>query len=182
MLLRIATPSDAPELLEIYAPYVENTPITFEYTVPSLEEFTTRLKNILEKYPYIVAVENGIILGYAYASAFKTRAAYSWSVETSIYVREGKHHQGIGKALYHALEKCLYNQHVCNLCACIAFPNPESIAFHESFGYRMVAHFHQAGYKQNAWYDMVWMEKTLCTHSIPPLPLLPFPALNITSL
>lgn len=178
MNIRIANLQDAPKLLEIYAPYVENTAVTFEYSVPTLEEFTARMKNILEKYPYLVAEENGEIIGYTYASAFKARAAYAWSVETSIYVKEGAHRHGIGQALYNALEEILRKQHVCNLCACIAYPNPESIAFHEKFGYVNVAHFHASGYKNGVWYDMIWMEKELCAHSIPPLPFLPFPELN----
>ncbi len=178
MNIRIATLGDAPNLLKIYAPYVEHTAITFEYSVPTLEEFTARMQNTLQKYPYLVAEEDGKLLGYAYASAFKTRAAYDWSVETSIYVKKDTHRRGIGKALYTALEHMLARQHICNLCACIAYPNPESIAFHERFGYRTVAHFHASGYKQGVWYDMIWMEKELCPHTIPPLPFIPFP--NVT--
>lgn len=176
--IRIATLADAPKLLEIYTPYVEQTAITFEYSVPTLEEFTTRIQNTLQKYPYLVAEEDGELLGYTYASAFKTRAAYAWSVETSIYIKQGAHRHGIGEALYTALEELLTGQHVCNLCACIAYPNPESIAFHEHFGYRTIAHFHKSGYKNNAWYDMIWMEKELCPHAIPPLPFIPFPQLT----
>lgn len=178
MKIRLATLNDAPALLKIYAPYVEQTAITFEYSVPTLEEFRTRVADILPKYPYLVAEENNEILGYAYASAFKTRAAYAWSVETSIYVKMGIHKQGIGTALYEALEKQLARQNVCNLCACIAYPNPPSIAFHERFGYKTVAHFTRSGYKQNAWYDMIWMEKELCPHTIPPTPFIPFSQLD----
>lgn len=178
MNIRVATLQDAPKLLEIYAPYVEHTAITFEYSVPTLAEFTARIENILEKYPYLVAEENGEILGYTYASAFKTRAAYAWSVETSIYVKEGTHRHGIGQALYTALEEILCRQHVCNLCACIAYPNPESIAFHERFGYNTVAHFHASGYKNGNWYDMIWMEKELLAHTVPPLSFIPFPELE----
>jgi len=181
MTIRIATLKDAPALLKIYAPYVEQTAITFEYQVPSLEEFESRMQGILSKYPYLIAEENSEILGYAYASPFKTRAAYAWSVETSIYVKMGIHKQGIGTALYQALEQLLARQHVCNLCACIAYPNPPSIAFHESFGYKTIAHFSKSGYKQNAWYDMIWMEKELCPHTIPPAPFVPFSQLeNVT--
>lgn len=178
MKIRLATLNDAPALLKIYTPYVEQTAITFEYSVPTLEEFTSRVAGILPKYPYLVAEDNNEILGYAYASAFKARAAYAWSVETSIYVKMGIHKQGIGTALYEALEKQLSRQNVCNLCACIAYPNPPSIAFHEHFGYKTVAHFTRSGYKQNAWYDMIWMEKELCPHTIPPAPFIPFSQLD----
>lgn len=178
MNIRTAVPSDARLLLDIYAPYVRHTAITFEYQVPSAEEFENRLLRTLEKYPYLTAQEGDRLLGYAYASAFKGRAAYDWSVETSIYVRQGCTGKGIGGALYGALEDLLRRQHICNLCACIAYPNPESIAFHEHFGYRTAAHFHASGFKQDKWYDMIWMEKELCPHTIPPLPFIPFPELQ----
>jgi GNAT superfamily N-acetyltransferase len=115
--------------------------------------------------------------GYAYASAFKSRAAYDWSVETSIYVSRDLRSSGVGSLLYEKLEEYLTAQHVCNVCACITYPNPPSIAFHEKHGYKTVAHFHASGYKQDAWHDMIWMEKTLCPHTIPPRPFIPFPEL-----
>lgn len=177
MNIRIAAPADAPQLLHIYAPYVEKTSVTFEYEVPSVEDFTERVRRTLGKYPYLAAEEDSTVLGYAYASAFKARAAYNWSVETSIYIREDMGHNGIGTALYKALEKVLTLQNVCNLCACIAYPNPASVSFHERFGYKTVAHFHASGFKQNAWSDMIWMEKELCPHTIPPHPFIPFPDL-----
>ncbi len=177
MQIRVATPADAAALLAIYAPYVENTAVTFEHVVPTVAEFEERVRQTLEKYPYLIAEENGKLLGYAYASAFKGRAAYAWSVETSIYVRMDLCRSGVGKQLYQKLEELLYRQHICNLCACIAYPNPGSVAFHEHFGYKQVAHFTSSGYKNGAWYDMIWMEKELCPHSIPPLPFIPFPAL-----
>lgn len=179
MKIRIAVPDDAASLTEIYAPYVTNTAITFEYEVPGAEEFAERIRETLKKYPYLVAEEEGIIQGYAYASSFKARAAYAWSVETSIYLCQNVRHQGIGTALYRELENLLRRQHVCNLCACITYPNPVSIAFHEKFGYRTAAHFSSAGFKMNAWHDIVWMEKELCSHSVPPLPFLPFSKLKL---
>lgn len=178
MNIRTVTPGDSAQLLDIYAPYVEHTCITFEYEVPSQAEFESRLRHTLEKYPYLAAEEDGVILGYAYASAFKGRAAYDWSVETSVYVRENCVGRGIGKALYSALEEFLRRQHICNLCACIAYPHPASIAFHEYFGYRTVAHFHASGFKKGKWYDMIWMEKELCPHTVPPMPFIPFSMLE----
>ena len=180
MNIRIATPKDASRLLEIYAPYVEQTAITFEYTVPSVTEFSERIAKTLQKYPYLVAEDKGEIIGYAYASPFKSRAAYAWSAETSIYVKMGYTQGGTGRALYQTLEALLARQQVCNLCACIAYPNPPSIAFHEALGYKTVAHFHASGYKHGKWHDMVWMEKELCPHSIPPLDFIPFSKLPIS--
>lgn len=178
MRIRIAEPGDAPSLAEIYAPYVTDTPITFEYEAPGSEEFASRVRETLEKYPYLVAEEEGSIRGYAYASPFKGRAAYDWSAETSIYLCREARGRGIGAALYRELEKLLRRQHVCNLCACITYPNPVSIAFHEKSGYRIVAHFNSAGFKLGAWHDIIWMEKELSPHTVPPLPFLPFPELN----
>ena len=99
-------------------------------------------------------------------------------METTIYVRRDERHRGTGSALYRSLEDCLRRQNVCNLCACIAYPNPDSIAFHKAFGYVEAAHFHQSGYKLGAWQDMIWMERTLCPHSIPPAPFVPFSQLD----
>lgn len=171
---RIATSEDAAALAAIYAPYVESTSITFEYTPPSAEVFAERIREILPRYPYYVAEENGIPVGYAYASAFKGRAAYDWSVETSIYLDESHTHRGIGHILYQTLEETLRCQNVHNLCACITYPNPQSITFHESLGYRTVAHFTASGYKLGAWHDVIWMEKAILSHDLNPHPFIPF--------
>ncbi len=176
--IRTAAPSDAEALLAIYAPYVTETAITFEFEVPSLEEFRGRIEHTLENYPYLVAQDtDGHIVGYAYASAFKVRPAYNWSVETSIYVASGCRGQHIGAQLYEELERILIRQHVINACACICATYDESILFHQKRGYQLVATFHKSGYKSDAWHDMVWMEKFLGDHPIPPLDFIPFPAL-----
>ena len=126
MEVRLATPQDAEELLEIYRYYVEHTAITFEYETPSITEFRQRIKQTLKRYPYLAAVDgHGKIVGYAYASSFKNRAAYDWSVETTIYVDKDVKRQGIGKKLYEALEEILRKQHVINLDACITDPEIE---------------------------------------------------------
>lgn len=169
--LRVATPADAAALLQIYKPYVEKTAITFEWEVPTLEEFTNRIQTTLKKFPYIVAEQNGQPVGYAYASPFKSRAAYQWAIETSIYVAMDHHKMGIGKALLLKLEELLAAQGVLNSNACIACPSVEdeyltknSVLFHEKMGYHLVGEFHQCGFKFNRWYNMVWMEKMLGDH------------------
>ena len=178
--IRSASRGDARELLAIYAPYVRNTAITFEYEVPGEAEFEERIQNTLRRYPYLAAVRPGTashpeeITGYAYVSPFKERAAYGWSVETSIYVKSGEHGKGIGTLLYEALEAVMRKQGVQNMNACIAWPNPESVSFHERFGYRTVAHFTKCGYKQGRWYDMIWMEKLLGDHEANPEPIIPY--------
>lgn len=179
MKCRIATTKDAAAIRAIYAPYVEGTPITFEYDVPSVLEFEQRILNTLSRYPYYVAEEAGVITGYAYASVFKGRTAYDWSVEISIYVDKDKRQNGIGQLLYHTLETALKRQNICNICACITYPNEQSIAFHSRQGFREVAHFTKSGYKLGAWHDMIWMEKTLLPHPVPPAPFIPFPQLPV---
>ena len=158
--IRAAVPTDAPALLAIYAPYVEQTAITFEYDVP--------------------AEQDGVPVGYAYAGKFHDRAAYDWSVETSIYVEQHRKRQGIGRLLHDALEQELQRRHFLNMNACVACPIGEndpyltrdSICFHEKLGYRMVGEFHQCGYKFGRWYHMVWLEKHIGSHEGTPLPVL----------
>ncbi|MCM1184803.1 MAG: GNAT family N-acetyltransferase [Roseburia sp.] len=179
--IRAARLEDAERLLEIYAPYVTQTAITFENDVPTLEEFTARMSCVLEKYPYLAAEQNGVLVGYAYAGTFKNRAAYDWAVETSIYVRQDKKRAGIGSRLYEALEMALKSQGILNLNACIAYAVTEdeyltndSVRYHERCGYKTVAHFHQCGYKFGRWYDMVWMEKLIGEHTANPPRVRPY--------
>ncbi len=171
MIIRDATLSDAKAMLDIYAPYVEHTAITFEYDVPALEEFCHRLEKVQAKYPWIVAEKDGRVWGYAYASAFKERDAYQWAVETSIYVDETAKRQGIGRKLHEALEQRLKAQSILNMNACISyieqedeFLSQDSIRFHKRLGYNTVAHFHLCGKKFGRWYDMIWMEKMIGEH------------------
>lgn len=178
--IRMASAADATALLEIYRPYVEQTAITFEYNVPSIEEFTRRITHTLKKYPYLVAERDRAIVGYAYASPFKERAAYDWAVEVSIYLRQGCGRHGCGTRLYGALETLLRAQHITNLNACIACTEQEdahltngSVAFHSRLGYRMVGTFRQCGFKFGTWYDMCWMEKQIGEHPANPAPVLP---------
>jgi len=172
MKIEKVTTADAKELLEIYAPYVEDTAISFEYQVPSLEEFTRRIETISARYPYIKALDEKCeILGYAYAAAFKSRDAYDWSVETTIYVRQDKHKMGIGRQLYEELEVKLKDMGILNMNACIAMPKGSdshltdaSVRFHKKLGFQLVGTFHDSGYKFKTWYDMVWMEKMIGSH------------------
>ena len=171
MIIRSATTEDAARLLEIYAYYVENTAISFECEVPSLEEFKNRIAATLEKYPYLVLEEDGMIRGYAYAGIFKGRAAYDHCCEMTIYLdRDSKRH-GFARALYEELEKALRKIGIINLYACIADPVSEdeyltknSEQFHQHMGYARVGEFHKCGYKFGRWYNMIWMEKMIGEH------------------
>ena len=138
MEIRLAKPSDARSLLDIYAPYVEKTAITFEYEVPTVEDFANRVEKTLEKYPYLVAEEDGVVLGYAYASTYYGREAYNWAVELSVYVADENRGRGIGRQLYDKLEKILEQQGFVHFLACIALPNDASISFHKKRGYGRV--------------------------------------------
>ena len=169
--IRNVTPDDAESLLSIYKTYVLNTAITFEYQVPALAEFKSRISQTIKKYPYLCAEDNGKILGYAYASAFKERAAYQWSVELSIYIDKDSHGQGLGRSLYESLESGLKKMGIINLYACIAYPEKEdeylsnnSLDFHSHMGFRKVGDFKNCAAKFGRWYHMTWMEKIIGEH------------------
>lgn len=181
----IASPNDAQSLLDIYSFYVENTAITFEYDVPSLQEFQSRIEHTLKTYPYLIAKINDNIVGYTYASTFHARKAYSWCVETSIYVDHRYLKMGIGKKLYDALEIILKKQNITNLNACIAIPASEnpyvdfnSVDFHHHLGYCQVGKFHQCGYKFHQWFHIVWMEKMIGEHLSNQSDMIPFSKLK----
>lgn len=178
---RIAKKEDAQKLLEIYGPYVLHTAITFEYEVPTKQEFEQRITHTLKKYPYIVAEAEGNVIGYAYAGPLKERKAYDYAVEMSIYVDEKKKRKGIGKRLYQILEALLQQQGIQNLYACIGYPEIEdeyltknSAQFHEHMGYQILGTFHNCGYKFHRWYHMIWMEKIIGQHETIPQKFLPF--------
>ena len=188
----MATVADAPALREIYLPYVRTTAVTFELTDPSLEEFSERVRTTLERYPYIVAVDEGEIVGFAYATAFRprisyirSRAAYLHSIETSIYMRMDYRGKGVGRRLYETLAKLLMLQNVYNMEACIAHCEPAdeyvpatSRLFHERLGFRLVGKFTKCAHKFGRWYDMIWMEKILGDHIANPDPFMPLPQVD----
>lgn len=164
--------NDAEEILSIYAPYVTDTAVSFEYDVPSLAEFQKRIEKISSNYPYIKAVKDNEIIGYAYADEFKGRRAYDWSVETTVYVKKDSRRSGVGRLLYEALENSLRNIGILNMNACIAMPEEydehltkDSYRFHKKMGFETVGTFHYSGYKFNKWYDMIWMEKIIGEHN-----------------
>ena len=164
--LRPARMADAPALLAIYAPYVTDTAVTYEYDVPSEAEFARRMEETLRRFPYLIAEQNGRILGYAYAGPFHSRAAYRHSVELSVYLSMDAKRQGIGRALYRALEDILSSMGYRNLYACIAWTEVEdeylthdSVRFHEKMGFHLAGTFRGCAVKFGRRYDMVYMEK-----------------------
>jgi len=183
--LRIVTEDDAKEILAIYEYYVKNTAITFEYDLPCIQEFKSKIRNTSLRYPYIAAVKDREIIGYAYTGPFVGRAAYQWSCETAIYLEKSKRRLGAGRLLYQALEKISQIQNIINLNACIGYPqfedeylNKDSFLFHQHMGFSWVGEFHQCGYKFGRWYNMIWMEKILSRHIPNPSPVIPFASLS----
>ena len=175
LMIRDVTPDDARQLLEIYAPYVEETAITFETAVPSEDEFRERIRNTLLRYPYLSAELGGRIAGYAYAGPFKQRASYNWSCETTVYVDRAMHGRGTGRALYMELERRLGIQGIRNMYACIAYPKAEdeyldygSVRFHGKMGFVKCGEFHDCANKFGRWYHMIWMEKMIADHPADP--------------
>ncbi len=154
--LRLAEPRDAPGVLDIYAPLVSDTIVSFEEQVPSLAEMTRRIENTLERWPWIVAEEQGELAGYAYATAFRARHAYRWSCEVSVYVGKTWRRQRLGARLYENLFSRLRQQGYRMAYAGIALPNPASVALHERLGFAPIGVFPAAGRKHGAWIDVGW--------------------------
>ena len=176
-MIRPAREADLPEILSIYAPYVENTTVSFEYEVPDLATFTARFRAITAQFPWLVWEEDGRILGYAYGSAPFERAAYRWCAEPSIYLAPEAQRRGIGRALYEELEALLKKQGYCLLYAIITQENEASLAFHKALGYTHTATMPRCGFKQGRWLGITWMEKRLSDPSDPgcaPVPLWKF--------
>lgn len=183
--IRAASPEDAPALLRVYAPYVKNTAITYEYDVPSVDEFSKRIETTLKRFPYLVLERGGEIIGYAYAGPLHSRPAYDWSVETSLYLSENVRGGGLGRLLHDALENVLREQGFLSMNACIAYPEKEdeyltrnSAEFHAHLGYRMIGGFMKCSYKFRRWYGMVWMEKLIGEHLEDQPPVTPFPQIR----
>ena len=182
---RNAKLEDAARILEIYSYYVKNTAITFEYDVPTLEEFCARMENTMCRYPYLVIENDGTVEGYAYAGAFVGRAAYDWACEMTIYLDRNARKCGMGRTLYEALQKELAKMGILNLYACIAYPEEDdeyltanSAAFHEHLGFTKVGEFHKCGYKFGRWYHMIWMEKVIGEHRQAQPPITDYPRLE----
>ena len=158
-MIRIATEADVAQMLAIYAPYIENTTITFEYHVPTEMEFLERFRRITARFPWLVWEENGRILGYAYGSAPFERDAYRWCAEDSVYLLPEAQGKGIGSRLCLALEKVLFYQGFRRIYALITAENKKSVVFHQKLGYTLRAELPDAGFKFGRWIGVVWMDK-----------------------
>lgn len=170
MLSRLAQPEDSPEILKIYAKYID-TPITFECVLPTEREFSKRIAAISEFYPYLVCTENSRIAGYAYAHRHMEREAYQWNAELSVYLDPSFTSKGLGRRLYKILMEILKLQGIKTVYGGVTIPNQKSEDLHKALGFRALGTYHKAGYKAGKWHDVTWFEKAIAEHDPFPKPI-----------
>ena len=159
--IRLAAPSDAAAIHQVYAPIVSDTHISFELAVPNADEIAARISKTLAQYPWLVCEIDGRLAGYAYASAFRARLAYQWTTETTVYVHPDFQRRGVSRALYHSLVAILRAQGYCNAIGVIALPNEGSIRAHEAAGFRKIGVFENVGFKAGNWRHTGWWQLEL---------------------
>lgn len=170
--LRLATPDDAAAIAAIYAPVLRDTAITFEVEPVGTEEMGRRVATTLRRHPWLVAEIDGEVAGYAYAAQHRTRSAYDWSADVSVYLAPQARRRGLGRALYIALLDLLTAQGFANAMAGIALPNDASVRLHESLGFTAVGVYRSVGWKLSSWHDVGWWQLRLTSSDAPPQPLL----------
>jgi len=157
-IIRLAEEQDVQGILEIYAPFILETAVTFEETVPEEDSFWERIQLIMTELPFLVCEIDGRIAGYAYASGYRSRASYRWTKEVSVYVHPDFQRKKVALALYTSLNELIRYQGIADLLAIITMPNKSSVAFHEYLGYRKCGEFSKVGYKLNQWQNVGWFE------------------------
>ena len=168
--IRLATAADAQAIAAIYAPFVVETSITFEYAPPDAAEFVRRIDAASERHAFLVAVtDQDEIIGYAYAGPYRARAAYRWSTEVSAYVARGAEGRGVGRLLYENLLQRLRDSGYRTALAALTLPNDPSVAFHEALGFDFIGRFRNVGWKYGAWRDVGWWSLDLDPAARPPL-------------
>lgn len=170
MLIRLAAPADGAALADIYRPAVTESVISFELEAPDAAEMARRVARIMERMPWLVCERDGEVIGYAYASPHRERAAYQWSVDVSAYVHRDARRLGVGRALYTSLFAALVVQGYRNAYAGIALPNAASVGLHTAVGFTPVGVYREVGYKHGAWHDVAWFERALAPHDPDPAP------------
>jgi L-amino acid N-acyltransferase YncA len=176
--IRIANVEDAAGILGIYAPFCESTRVSFEIVAPSLEEMRERIQRISVTYPWIVAEENGQVLGYVYASRLRERAAYQWTVEVAVYVAPKHQRRGLARALYTSLFAILRAQGYFKAFASVTLPNEASVGVHQALGFEPAGVFKDVGYKTGEWLDVGWWQRVLQPAFDDPPDPQPFPAIR----
>ena len=177
-MIRIATSADSKSILDIYAPYIRDTSLTFETEVPTYDDFAVRIQTYLDNWPWLVCELDGKIAGYAYASRYRERTAYQWSVECSVYIHDDYLRSGIASELYTALFAFLKYQGYNNVYAVINLPNDRSVAFHEKLGFTYFATYENVGYKLGKWKNVGWWQKKINEYVNEPSPPLKFSSLT----
>jgi L-amino acid N-acyltransferase YncA len=160
-IIRLVTLEDADQVQAIYAPFCIDTPVSFETEAPTVDEMRRRIVKTVSSLPWLVWEADGQIRGYAYASKHRERSAYRWSVDVSVYVREGYRRCGVGRALYASLLSILRLQGFYNALAGVSLPNPGSVGLHEAMGFKRLGVYQGIGFKQGAWHDVLWLQLEL---------------------
>lgn len=168
---------DAAAIAAIYEPFCLETPVTFEYEAPDADVMADRIARIQATHPWLVYEEQGQTIAYAYAAPYRTRTAYQWSAEVSIYSAESHRRRGIGRDLYRELFNLMRRQRLVNVYAGITLPNDASVAFHETLGFRKIGIYPHAGFKLGKWHDVGWWEMRLG-----PLPTVPLQPISLREL
>ena len=172
--IRVAGKEDAAGILDIYAPYILNSSLTFETEIPALIDFEERILSYLRNWPWLVCEIDGLIAGYAYGTRYRERTAYQWCVEVSVYIHDNYKRAGVAKALYAALIDILKKQGYRNAYAVINLPNENSVSFHESCGFTYFATYEKVGYKLGKWKNVGWWQLQLNDYSEEPAAPVPF--------
>jgi len=170
-MIRMANVEDVPAILAIYEPYILNTAITFEYETIGIETFQKRMETVQKQFPWLVYEQEGKVIGYAYCSRFKERAAFDWDCECSVYIDEKAHRKGIATALYTKLFELMQKQGYYNIYALITYSHESSVSLHRKFGFTDVGIYKKTGYKMGKWWDLLVMEKRI--HSFEENPVKP---------
>ena len=181
IIVRVAQRGDASAIAAIYAPIVRDTAISFEAEPPSAEEMTVRIENTLQSHPWLVAVREDEVLGYAYASQHRQRAAYQWSVDVTVYVAATARREGVGRKLYSALKLILRAQGFRSAFAGIALPNDGSVHLHEAIGFVALGVYSEVGFKLDQWRDVGWWRLALTEGDDFPTEPIPFARFRLTS-
>lgn len=168
MIIRDVVLEDAETILSIYAPYIEDGAVSFEYQVPSVDEIKARIRRVTNKYPWYVAESGGSVVGYAYASSFREREAYQWKAEVSVYVSDGAKGTGTAKALYDVLLAQLKQMGMISAIAGMTVPNPETERFHKKYGFTKIAEFAKVGFKNGEWHSVAFAELQLNEYDTEP--------------
>ncbi|MBN9483385.1 MAG: hypothetical protein BGO70_12960 [Bacteroidetes bacterium 43-93] len=162
--IRFITTDDAAAALAVYAPYVLNTAISFEYEVPPVDDFRNKIEKIIAQYPWLVCTCNDEIIGYAYGSTHRNRKGYQWSPEVTVYMKEDHHRKGIARLLYSALFDMLRMQGYYSVYAGVLSTNIKSVPFHKAMGFEEIGVFRNIGYKLGEWHSNLWLQYSLQDH------------------